>query len=105
MLKTNLPVLILNDVVLFPSCEIKLEIEDSVTKKILALAESYFNGHLLVVYSEKTNPAIDELPKIFKLSDFLFKACSNLAFIISGVSSVFFASFSGSLRTFSPSGL
>ena len=64
MLKTNLPVLILNDVVLFPSCEIKLEIEDSVTKKILALAESYFNGHLLVVYSEKTNPAIDELPKI-----------------------------------------
>ena len=64
MLKTNLPVLILDDIVLFPSCEIKLEIEDSVTKKILALAESYFNGHLLIIYSEKKNPSIEELPRV-----------------------------------------
>ena len=64
MLKTNLPVLILNDTILFPSCEIKLEIEDSVTKKILTLAESYFNGHLLVIYDDKKNPLVDELPKI-----------------------------------------
>lgn len=64
MLKTNLPVLILDNVVLFPSCEVKLEIEDSVTKKILALAESYFNGHLLVIYNEKSNPTLEDLPKI-----------------------------------------
>ena len=64
MLKTNLPVLILDEIVLFPSCEIKLEIEDSITKKILTLAESYFNGHLLVIYSDKKNPLVDELPKI-----------------------------------------
>ncbi len=62
MLKTNLPVLILDDMILFPSCEIKLEIEDSITKKILTLAESYFNGHLLVVYSDKKNTS--DLPKI-----------------------------------------
>ena len=64
MLKTNLPVLILNDTILFPSCEIKLEIEDSITKKILTLAESYFNGHLLVIYEDKKNPLVDELAKI-----------------------------------------
>lgn len=64
MPKTNLPVLILDDIILFPSCEIKLEIEDSITKKILTLAESYFNGHLLVIYKDKKNPSIDELPKV-----------------------------------------
>ncbi len=64
MLKTNLPVLILDDNVLLPSCEVKLEIEDSITKKILTLAESYFNGHLLVVYVDKKNPTEEELPKI-----------------------------------------
>ncbi len=64
MPKTNLPVLILDDTILFPSCEVKLEIEDSINKKILTLAESYFNGHLLVLFKEKKNPSIDELPKI-----------------------------------------
>ncbi len=64
MLKTNLPVLILDDTILFPSCEVKLEIEDSITKKILTLAESYFNGHLLVVYHDKKNPSADDLPKV-----------------------------------------
>ena len=64
MLKTNLPVLILEDTVLFPSCEIKLEIEDSITKKILTLAESYFNGHLLVIYNDKKKIEIGDLPKI-----------------------------------------
>ena len=53
MLKTNLPVFVLDEIVLFPFCEVKLEIEDSIVKKILTLAESYFNGHLLVVYKEK----------------------------------------------------
>jgi ATP-dependent Lon protease len=64
MLKTNLPVLILDDNVLLPSCEVKLEIEDSITKKILTLAESYFNGHLFVVFVDKKNPTEEELPKI-----------------------------------------
>lgn len=64
MLKTNLPILILGDTVLFPSCEIKLEIEDSIVKKILTLAESYFNGHLLVIYDDKKNSLPEELPKI-----------------------------------------
>ena len=64
MLKTNLPVLILDDAIVFPSCEIKLEIEDSIIKKILTLAVSYFNGHLLVIYKDKKNSSQDDLPKI-----------------------------------------
>ena len=64
MLKTNLPVLILDDTILLPSCEIKLEVEDSITKKILTLAESYFNGHLLIIYKDKKNPSVEELPEI-----------------------------------------
>ena len=64
MLKTNLPVLIFDDIVVFPSCEVKLEIEDSITKKILTLSESYFNGHLLVIYKDKKSKSQDGLPKI-----------------------------------------
>ena len=64
MLKTNLPVFIINSDVLFPSCEIKLEISDSNLKKIATLAENYFNGHMLVIYNEKNNPKINDLSKI-----------------------------------------
>ena len=64
MLKTNLPVLIINDSILFPSCEIKLEIEDSVDKKVASLAESYFNGYIFVVYSNKKISDANELSKI-----------------------------------------
>ena len=64
MLKTNLPVFIINDNVLFPSCEIKLEIDDSILKKVSTLAESYFNGHLFVVFNENMNPKLDDLAKI-----------------------------------------
>lgn len=73
MLKTNLPVLLLNDLVLFPLSEIKLEIEDQNQKKVLALAESYFNGHLLVVNSESLNPDINSLPSIGVIANIKLK--------------------------------
>ena len=73
MLKTNLPVLILDDNILFPSCEIKLEIDDSITKKILTLSESYFNGHLLVIFYDKKNYSPSELPKIGVISQIKLK--------------------------------
>ena len=64
MLKTNLPVLILSDNILFPSCEIKLEIENSNQKKIATLAESYFNGYVFTVYVEKGITDKNSLSKI-----------------------------------------
>lgn len=63
MLKTNLPVLILNNIV-FPSEEVKLEFDDSNIKKTISLAENYFNGHLLIVVSDINNIVLDKLPKL-----------------------------------------
>lgn len=62
MLKTNLPVLVIHDNVLFPSNTLKLEIDDNIIRKVTTLSESYFNGHLLVVSSNSKD--INELPKI-----------------------------------------
>ena len=64
MLKTNLPVLIVNDTVLLPYNEIKIETEDNVIRKITTLSESYFNSHVLVVISEKKDINVNSLPKI-----------------------------------------
>ena len=89
MLKTNLPVLIINSNILFPSCEIKLEIENSISKKIAALAENYFNSHLLVVFSDKESVKEDELPKIGVISQIKLKLDmpnGNLKLTLKGIS-------------------
>ena len=70
MLKTNLPVLILNSII-FPQEEMKIEIDDSIIKKTISLAENYFNGHLLVIVSEKND--INSLPKIGVVSSIKLK--------------------------------
>ena len=88
MLKTNLPVFIINSDVLFPSCEIKLEISDSNLKKIATLAENYFNGHMLVIYNEKNNPKINELSKIGVISQIKLKLDlpnGNIKLTINGI--------------------
>ena len=72
MQKTNLPVLLLNDIVLFPENEIKLEIEDLNLKKVVTLAESYFNGHLLVV-NANDNTNVKKLPKIGVIANIKLK--------------------------------
>ena len=64
MLKTNLPVLIIDDNVLFPLCEIKIESDDTKVKKITTFSENYFNSHLLVVCTSNTNHVKQELPNI-----------------------------------------
>jgi len=67
MLKTNLPVLIIKDLVLFPCNELRLELVTQAEKQLLSLAESYYDNHLLVVTpidSLEVNPDINELPKV-----------------------------------------
>ena len=71
MLKTNLPVLIFNQNIIFPQEEIKVEIDDNDIKKTVSLAENYFNGHLLIVVSE--NNKINDLPKIGVVSSIKLK--------------------------------
>jgi len=67
MIKTNLPVLLIRNMVLFPHSEIRLEFENDNEKSLLSLAESYYNNTILVVNPKdnlEIDPDISELPKI-----------------------------------------
>ena len=64
-MKSNLPVLLIRDMVLFPYNEIKLEVERESEKKILYLSETCYDSNIIVVLpndSLEENPEIDELP-------------------------------------------
>ena len=67
MIKTNLPVLLIRNMVLFPHSEVRLEFDNDNDKKLLSLAESYYNNSILVVNPKdnlEIDPDISELPKI-----------------------------------------
>ena len=64
-MKSNLPVLLLKNMVLFPYNEIRLEFENDNDKKLLSLSESCYENSILIVNpndSLETDPEIDELP-------------------------------------------
>lgn len=46
---TNLPVILLRGAVLLPHCELRLELNSDIDKKVLELAETYHDNHILVV--------------------------------------------------------
>lgn len=73
MLKTNLPVLVVRNVVLFPYTECKFEFENINDKKIISLAENYFDGHLLVVVANDDNYTKETLSKIGIVAQVKFK--------------------------------
>ena len=63
-MKSNLPVLLLKNMVLFPYNEIRIEF-DSDDKKLITLVESCYDNKLLIINPKDTleeNPEIDELP-------------------------------------------
>ena len=67
MVKTNLPVLVLRNMFLFPSSEIRLEFDDDKAKELLSLAESYYDNHLLIVVPHdplELDVDMTELPKL-----------------------------------------
>jgi len=67
MVETNLKVMFLRDVVLFPYNEIRLEFINDIDKQILNDAEVYHEGHLLLINLNdplEMNPSIRDLPKI-----------------------------------------
>lgn len=71
MIKTNLPVLILRNIVLFPYSEIRIEIDNIEDKKLISLAESYYNNNILVVTKRDSdidndidNIDLNQLPKV-----------------------------------------
>ncbi len=73
MLKTNLPVLIVRNIVLFPYTECKFEFEDINDKKVISLSENYYDGHLLVVSVNDDNYNKESLPRIGIVAQIKFK--------------------------------
>lgn len=64
-MKSNLPVLLLKNMVLFPYNEIRIEFDSTEDKKIISLAESCYDNKILIVNPKDTleiSPEIDELP-------------------------------------------
>ncbi len=64
-MKSNLPVLLLKNMVLFPYNEIRIEFDSEDDKKIISLAESGYDNKILLVNpkdSLEKSPEIDELP-------------------------------------------
>ena len=67
MVKTNLAVLLIRDMVLFPYSEIRIELDKEEDKRIISLAESIYNNNILIVNPIDTlelDPSLEELPKI-----------------------------------------
>lgn len=52
MKSASVPVLILNEVTLFPSSDIRLDFEDDKIKTLFHLSEKYFQGEVLIIYKE-----------------------------------------------------
>ncbi len=67
MVETNLPVLFLRDVVLFPYNELRIEISSELEKRILDISERRHDNHILFVNLSDTleeRPNIRKLPKM-----------------------------------------
>ena len=67
MVKNNLLVLLIRNMVLFPYSEIRLEFDKDEDKKLLSLAESIYNNNILLVSPNdllEEDPSVDELPNI-----------------------------------------
>ncbi|MDD5979877.1 MAG: endopeptidase La [bacterium] len=67
MNQTTLPVIILKNIILFPSGEIRLELENESDKEILNLAETYYEKHILIVHQTdilEKNIDLNDLPNI-----------------------------------------
>lgn len=66
MTQTNLPILYLRDVVLLPFNDIRLEFSNDIDKKILNIAESNYDGYVLLI---NLNDPLEEEPDYNTLPD------------------------------------
>ena len=69
-MKTNLPVLILNNVAFLPTSEITLEFDDEASKSLIDESEMFHESRVLVItkISDDNNLIIKNLPKIGTIS-------------------------------------
>ena len=85
MLKTNLPLLTLDNIVLLPSSKIKLDISDSNTKKLIDIALNYFNGHLFFVSNDIDKLKENQIGVITKISMRLDLPNGNIKIGLDGI--------------------
>lgn len=67
LIKTNLPVIFLKDVVLLPNNDLRVEFSSSKDKLMLKQAENKFEGNLLFINlknPKEEKPSINDLPKV-----------------------------------------
>ena len=67
MIKTNLPVIILKGLVLLPNNEVRIELDDDVTRNIIDVSELFHDNNILVISQTdplEEDPDIKDLPKV-----------------------------------------
>ena len=91
MIKSNLPVILLKNLVLLPNQEVRVEIKSSVSKKVTEISKLYHDSEVLVVCplnSLEEKPDTSDLPRIGvvgKIKSVIELPNGNLRVIISGL--------------------
>lgn len=94
MVETNLPILFLHDLILFPYNELRVEFNLDRDKKIIELSESTHDGNILLVNnmdSLEESPNLRELPKIAilaKIKSKLVLPNKNIRLVLVGIDRV-----------------
>ena len=91
MIKNNLPVILLKNLVLFPYQEVRVEIKSEVSKKVTEISKLYHDGEVLIVSplnSLEEKPDTSDLPKVGvvgKIRSVIDLPNGNMRVIISGL--------------------
>lgn len=67
MIKTNLPIIFLKDVVLLPNNDLRIEFSNTKDKNLLTISEMNYDGYLLFINlknPKEEQPSVHDLPKI-----------------------------------------
>ena len=89
-----LPVMLLKGLVILPNQEVKLELNNSISEKVVELSKKHHNGHLLVVCPKNSleeTPEINDLPNVGVIAHLKSKIelpNGNLRVVINGLNRV-----------------
>jgi ATP-dependent Lon protease len=91
MIKSNLPVILLKNLVLLPYQDIRIEIKNDISKKVVEISRLYHDSEVLVVCpidGLEENPDTSDLPRIGvvgKIKSNIDLPNGNVRLIISGL--------------------
>ena len=91
MIKSNLPVILLKNLVLLPHQEVRIEIKSDISKKVTEISKLYHDGEVLIVCplnSLEESPDTSDLPRVGvvgKIKSVIDLPNGNMRCIISGL--------------------